>query len=245
MARRIKMDRMSRSSRWCRGSHSLALGLALALVSAACASDSSSAGPGGNGSATKSPSGKGKKMPGEEFPAVVAFRAHTAKKLGIAVDQVQGGPISEVHANLFKNQRVGKIWAFVMWGPGTPKVEVRGWATPEGQVITLEQNLGPLLAEAGAWGGGVTPPLNGKDLAERLAWSLADHTVQINNAIGIPYPQLEMKDGAGTLRFVTGTRPPGPGGSGGGPQELTLFEISLTKDQQATATRKPFTPTKP
>lgn len=239
------MDGMSRSSPIGRWSHTLAIGVALSLVSAACASDNSRAAPGGNGSASTTAPGKGKKMAGEEFPAVVAFRAHTAKKLGIAVDQVLGGPVSEAHANLFKNQRVGKIWAFVMWGPGTPKVEVRGWATPDGKVITLEQNLGPLLAEAGAWGGGATPALNGKDLADRFAWSLADHTVQINNAIGIPYPELAMKDGAGTLRFVTGHRAPGPGGAGGGPQELTLFEIALSKDQQATATRKPFTPTKP
>jgi len=233
---------MSSLRRW---SQTFVVGVALSLVSAACASDNSRAAPGGSGSASTTAPGKGKKMAGEEFPAVVAFRAHTAKKLGISVDQVQGGPISEAHANLFKNQRVGKIWAFVMWGPGTPKVEVRGWATPDGKVITLEQNLGPLLAEAGAWGGGATPALTGKDLADRFAWSLGDATVEINNAIGVPYPELVMKDGAGTLRFVLGRREPGPGGAGGGPVTRTLFEIALTKDQQATATRTPFTPTKP
>lgn len=99
-----------------------------------------------------------KKLPGDELPAVVAFRAFAAQKLGIAVDQVQGGPTSEAHAALFKEQRVGKLWAFVMWRPETkkaPKVEVRGWASPDGKVITLEQNLGLLFAEAGAWGGGL------------------------------------------------------------------------------------------
>jgi hypothetical protein len=200
----LKMVRM------CRWSPSFVLGIALCLWPAACASDNNSAAPGGGGAATTSASGKGKKMPGEEFPAVVAFRAYTASQLGISIDQVKGGPLSEVHANLFKNQRVGKVWAFAMWGPDTPKVEVRGWATPDGKVLTLEQNLGPLLAEAGAWGGGVTPPLNAMELAERFTWSLADHTVQINNAIGIPYPELAMKDGAGTLRFVAGRREPAP-----------------------------------
>jgi hypothetical protein len=237
MVRRFKMGRMRR---W---SPSFVAGIALCLWAAACASDNSRAAPGGNGSASTTAPGKGKKMAGEEFPAVVAFRAYTANKLGIAVDQVLGGPVSEAHANLFKAQRVGKIWAFVMWGPGTPKVEVRGWATPDGKVITLEQNLGPLLAEAGAWGGGVTPALGGKDLADRLAWSLSDATVEINNAIGVPYPELAMKDGAGTLRFVLGRRQPGPGG--GGPVTRTLVEIALSKDQQATAISKPFTPTQP
>ena len=232
------MGNMSRMNRWLL---TFVMGAMLSAASAGCASDSSSAGPSG-GSATKG----SKKMPGEEFPAVVAFRAHAAKKLGIPVDQVQGGPISEVHANLFKNQRVGKIWAFVMYTPGTPKVETRGWATPDGKVITLEQNLGLLFAEAGVWGGGVSPPLTAQELADRLIWSQGvNFSPQRDLRLGIPAPELTVQDGAGTLTFISGYRAPGPGGAGGGPVQLTRFEIALTKDQQAIASSKPFTPTKP
>lgn len=215
---------------------------AVALAAAACASDEGRAAP---SPAPKDKILMAKKLPGDELPAVVAFRAFAAQKLGIAVDQVQGGPTSEAHAALFKEQRVGKLWAFVMWRPETkkaPKVEVRGWASPDGKVITLEQNLGLLFAEAGAWGGGVQPPLDGKAIAERLVWSLGDSTLEINNALGLPYPELTMKGGEGSLRFAIGWRQPGPGGAGGGPVTRTLVEISLGEDRSAAAVKTPIAP---
>lgn len=223
----------------------LVAGLALSAAAAACASDEGRAAPSPPVKDHSKGSNMAKKLPGDEFPAVVAFRAHAAQKLGISVEQVQGGPTSEAHAALFKDQRVGKLWAFVMWKPESkkePKVEVRGWASPDGKVITLEQNLGLLFAEAGAWGDGVQPPLDGKAIAERLLWSLADYTLEIDNALGLPYPELVMKDGAGSLRFAIGWRQPGPGGAGGGPVTRTLVAVSLAKDRTAVAVKTPVKP---
>ncbi len=181
-------------------------------------------------------------LPGDEFPAVVAFRAYTASRFDISIDEVEGGPIGEAQAALFE-QRVGSIWAFAMWGAQlVDAAALRGWATRDGVVITLEQNLGLLLAEAGVWGGGA-PALTARQLASHLTWSMGT-SYQLGSAAtpGVPEPSLTLSGGAGSLRFAVGQRQPGPGGSGGGPVEWSMVDIALTADHRATATRTPFTP---
>jgi len=170
--------------------------------------------------------------------AYTAFRAYAAQKLGIPADKVEGGPNDEALAKMMKT-RVGTVWAFIMKKPGVHDTDVRGWAAGDGTVITLEQNLGVLFAEAGVWGGGVAPPLTAREIADRLAWSLGTrYIVYAEPDLGAPAPELALKGGAGTFTFTVDYRESGPGGAGGGPPQLTRFEIALTTDHRATATRK-------
>jgi hypothetical protein len=168
--------------------------------------------------------------------AYAAFRDHAARKLGVSPDKIQGGPGTEELVKMSKGT-VGSVWAYTVRAAGKPD-EVRGWATADGTVVTLEQNLGVLLAEAGVWGGGVSPPLTAPQIAERLTWSLGmNHSVFVAPHLGVPAPEIVLKDGAGTLTFVINYRRPGPGGAGGGPRQLTRIEIALTADRRATATQ--------
>jgi hypothetical protein len=211
-----------------------------------CASDKQNGGsqknpsPGGGGTGSgpvaNNPPDRSKPMTGVAA-AFEAFRAHAAQKLGVPADKIEGGPRTEADVDLVP-QRVGSVWAFIMRKSGVYDNEVRGWAIADGTVITLEQNLGLLLAEAGVWGGGVSPPLTAPQIAERLVWSLGmNHNVFIAPHLKVPAPEVTLKDGAGKLTFVVDYRQPGPGGAGGGPRQLTRFEIALTADRRATATQ--------
>lgn len=210
----------------------------------ACASDSQGVGSAqntsqgsGSGARTSSPPDRSKPMSGITA-AYTAFRAYAAQKLGIPVDKVEGGPKDEALGKMVKT-RVGSVWAFMMQRPGDAQSELRGWATEDGKVVTLEQNLGALFAEAGVWGGGVKPPLTAQELADRLTWSLGvRHSVYVAPHLNVPAPALTLADGAGTFVFTVNYREPGPGGAGGGPPQLTRIEIALTADHRATATQK-------
>lgn len=170
-------------------------------------------------------------------PAAAAFRRYAASQLGIPERKIDGGPTTEEEAAWFL-ERVGPIWAMTMFPIDHPENAVRGWASPDGTVITIDQNLGLLLAEAGVWGGGVTPALTATEIAERLVWSLGmNHLVFVDTTLGVPPPALALTSGAGTLTFTDDYRTPGPGGAGGGPHQLTRFDIALTPDHRATATR--------
>jgi hypothetical protein len=207
-----------------------------------CASDRQNAGsqkntpPGGSsagsGPVANNPPDRSKPMTGITA-AHAAFRAYAAQKLGIAIDEIEGGPKDEALARMVE-ARVGSVWAFIMRKSGVYDRDVRGWATADGTVVTLEQNLGVLLDEAGVWGRGVTPPLTAVQIAERLVWSLGmNYAVFMLPHLGVPAPELEMKDGAGKLTFVVDYQQPGPRG----PRQLTRFEIALTADRRATATQ--------
>ncbi len=223
--------------------------VAIALCCGGCASDNQSSAnntqttPPGSGSAAPGSAAAG--APDRSKPmtnldkAYAAFRDHAARKLGVPPDKIQGGPGTEALLKMSKGT-IGSVWGYAVRSDAKPGEEVRGWATGDGTVITLEQNLGMLLAEAGVWGGGVSPPLTAPQIAERLAWSLGmNYTVFIAPHLGVPAPELVLKGGAGTLSFTVNYRPPGPGGAGGGPRQLTRFEIALTADRRATATRTP------
>jgi len=199
---------------------------AIALF-AACASDKQNAGTPQN-LGTANPPDRSKPMNGITA-AYTAFRTYAAGKLGIPVDQVEGGPNDEALGKMMKT-RVGSLWAFAMKKPGD-KNEVRGWATDDGTVITLEQNLGLLFAEAGVWGGGVSPPLTDREIADRLLWTFGPKYVLY------PGTKLTLENGVGTFVFTVNYRESGPGGVGGGPPQLTRVEIALTADHHATATQ--------
>jgi hypothetical protein len=210
----------------------------------ACASDNQNVGNAqnapqrsGSGAGTSNPPDRSKSMTGITA-AYTAFRAYAAQKLGIAANKVEGGPNDEALGKLMKT-RVGSVWAFIMNKPGDHSNEVRGWATEDGKVVTLEQNLGALFAEAGVWGGGVSPALTEREIADRLTWSLGTrYSVYVAPHLNVPGPTLALKDGAGTFTFTANYHEPGPGGAGGGPPQLTRIEIALTADRRATATQK-------
>jgi hypothetical protein len=215
------------------------------LCAAACASDKSHTGvtqstPPGSGSAPTKGDGaaagdeRSGSMTAKLPPATAAFRTYAATKLGIPESQVDGGPSNEQEASWF-DQRVGSLWAMTMFPHGKPQSDIRGWASKDGTVVTVDQNLGLLLAEAGVWGGGVTPALTPVQIAERIAWSLGmNHLLFMESTLGVPPPEVKLTGGAGTMAFVINYTPPGPGRA---PRQLTRFDIALTKDHHATATR--------
>lgn len=220
--------------------------LLVALVlCGACASDKSHNGIAQNapgGSAVASTAERSGSMSSSTPPATQAFRTYAASKLRIAESRVEGGPSTEQEASWFK-ERVGSVWAMTMFPRGQPQDAVRGWATPDGQVVTVDQNLGLLLAEAGVWGGGATPALTASELAERIVWSLgAGYAVFVNLSAGAPAPEIKLVAGTGTMTFVVDHREPGPGGAGGGPRRLTRFDIALSQPNRASVTRTPVPP---
>lgn len=175
---------------------------------------------------------------GTYLAAYQAYRAYAATKLGLAVDQVGGiGPNEEV-AKLQRG-KVGQVWAFEAHPASAPTPEARGWADTDGLVVTLEQNLGRLFVEAGAWGGGVSPALGAAQLADTLTWALGTgHEVYVSTPTA-PAPVLAIADGAGSLTFYVDYRAPGPGPA---PRSLSRITVALTASHQATLTRTPLPP---
>lgn len=158
--------------------------------------------------------------------AHASFRDHAARVLKLSADRVLVSPIEE-DASVQLDQRVGAAWAFYGSSKEHPERQVRGWAVADGTVITTEQNLGLLLAEAGAWS--ARPALDASALAERLAWAMgANHRV-----VGPRSLRVEPS-GAGALSFQVAYRPPGPaGGAGGGRDRVSQCTVTLTADHHA------------
>lgn len=157
--------------------------------------------------------------------AHASFRDHAARALKLSPDRILVSPIEE-DASVQLDQRIGAAWAFYGSSKDHPDRQVRGWAIADGTVITPEQNLGLLLAEAGVWSG--KPKLDADALAERLAWAMgANHRV-----VGPRSLHVEP-NGTGTLSFQVAYRPPGPGGAGGGRDRLSQCTVTLTADHHA------------
>jgi hypothetical protein len=143
--------------------------------------------------------------PGFEL-ALASFRDFTAAALHVSPRDVDVGPTDERIAKLVK-QNVGRAWAFDSTLKREPATGIRGWALPDGTVITAKQNLGRMFEEAGIWG--ATTTATGDELAARVVWSLGWSTWLIET----PAPSLTVEpDGSGVLTFRAGYRwPPGPG----------------------------------
>lgn len=163
-------------------------------------------------------------MPGFD-KAHASFRDHAARALKLPPDRILVSPIEE-DASVQLDQRVGAAWAFYGSSKDHPDRQVRGWAIADGTVITPEQNLGLLLAEAGVWSG--KPKLDADALAERLAWAMG-----MNHRVVGPRSLHVEPNGTGTLSFQVAYRPPGPGGAGGGRDRLSQCTVTLTADHHA------------
>jgi hypothetical protein len=163
-------------------------------------------------------------MPGFD-KAHASFRDHAARALKLSPDRILVSPIEE-DASVQLDQRVGAAWAFYGSSKDHPDRQVRGWAIADGTVITPEQNLGLLLAEAGVWTG--KPKLDADALAERLAWAMGT-----NHRVVGPRSLHVEPSGTGTLSFQVAYRPPGPGGAGGGRDRLSQCTVTLTADHHA------------
>jgi hypothetical protein len=161
--------------------------------------------------------------------AHASFRDHAARVLKLAPDRVLVSPI-EADLSVQLDQRVGAAWAFYGSAKDHPDRQVRGWAVADGSVITPEQNLGLLLAEAGAWTD--RPALDASALAERLAWAMG-----MNHRVVGPRSLHVEPSGKGTLSFQVAYRPPGPaGGAGGGRDRISQCTVALTADHHAKLT---------
>jgi hypothetical protein len=138
------------------------------------------------------------------------------------------------------DQRIGGAWAFVAAAKAHPEVQVRGWATGDGTVITPEDNLGVLLTEAGVWTN--KPALDAGALAERLVWAMG-----MNHRVVGPRALHVDASGNGTLSFQVAYRPPGPGGAGGGPERVSQCTVTLGAPHRAqlVMTAAPAAPAKP
>ena len=157
--------------------------------------------------------------------AHASFRDHAARVLKLSPDRILVSPIEE-DPSVQLDQRVGAIWAFYGSSKDHPDRQVRGWASGDGTVITPEQNLGLLLAEAGVWTG--KPKLDADALAERLVWAMGmNHRVVGQRSLHFD------PGGTGTLSFQVAYRPPGPGGAGGGRDRISQCTVTLTADHHA------------
>lgn len=163
-------------------------------------------------------------MPGFD-KAHASFRDHAARALKLPPDRILVSPIEE-DASVQLDQCVGAAWAFYGSSKDHPDRQVRGWAIADGTVITPEQNLGLLLAEAGVWSG--KPKLDADALAERLAWAMG-----MNHRVVGPRSLHVEPNGTGTLSFQVAYRPPGPGGAGGGRDRVSQCTVTLTADHHA------------
>lgn len=230
----------------------------LSFLCAACASDNSqassvvaaSSGGGGGASGSGKPSGSssGKQgaangsamtaataAKGTYQAAFEAYRAFAAQKLGVAPDKVAGVGPNENIAKLQRG-RVGQVWAFEAHPKDAMTPEARGWASNDGVVITLDQNLGLLFAEAGVWGGGVSPALTAQQLADTLTWAMGSGHNVFTAHPKVPAPELKVKDGEGSLVFHVDFQQPGARG----PRNVSRIEVTLAKDHRATLTRAPI-----
>ena len=173
--------------------------------------------------------------PMSELKPTAAFRAHAAKALGAQVTEVNGGATDEATAKSGANS-VGNAWAYEMWFKDDHTRAVRGWATPDGKVISPDDNLGLLFAEAGAFGklsDDQLSELSGK-LANLIVWSfgMGHRVVKDPMTKG---PVLTAKQ----LTFVDGYKQAGPGGAGGGPETKSKITVELGANHTAKLTKTP------
>jgi hypothetical protein len=177
-----------------------------------------------------------------ESRAIAAFRTYTARRL-----HVSAGDVEDDSFILEGKHTHGSAQAFLMTHARNGQRGARGWATPDGTVITPMQNLGRLFAEAGVW----TRPLMASPeqlammLAEDIVWSYSESD-RVQNA-----PKLALAaDGSGSLRFVMMSGGPEDNfddqfvpqddGGGGGGYGQSYFEVhvAFTSDHKTTLTRE-------
>jgi hypothetical protein len=170
-------------------------------------------------------------MPEGFEKALSAFQAHAASKLQVAADQLGIVPKSEALARDWKVPSgrtdllpiVGRAWAFEAAKVGTPFPTERGWALPDGTIITREQNLGRLFQEAGLWDKAPTMPFS--EVAPRLVWTLGP---AYRPTTAVPATFELAPDGSAKGMFGA------DGSSPGGPTRIVRFTVTLKPDRTAT-----------
>ena len=175
--------------------------------------------------------------------ATEAFRAYTARVLKVPASEVHGGPADH---SLGDHTR-GRARHYEMWPGHNTTSSIRGWATPDGTVITPEQNLGVLFAEAGVW---AKPSKKRLDelaylLSEDIIWAYGSQGKDVTTAMlvdGVEPAEFKLApDGSGTFRFFHNNHGGAlvVGGGGGAPPDVYWENIAvLTADHKATLTRR-------
>jgi hypothetical protein len=174
-----------------------------------------------------------------------AFRDYAATVLKTPASKLRAWPDDESMANGWEapgaessfKVKVGRAWGFEVSLDEQSNKQVRGWATPDGAVITRDHDLGRLFVEAGAWT--PKPTLDAAALAQHVVWSMGADVRLLSDWRKEPKPaKLDVKpDGSGALTFLMGYRQPGPGGAGGGPEYVFECTVTLTKDHKAQLSR--------
>jgi hypothetical protein len=178
--------------------------------------------------------------------AKAAFRAYVAKLLKVPASEVHGGPAD----NGLGDHTRGAARHYVMWPGQDTMNSIRGWVTPDGTVITPEQNLGVLFVEAGVWARPSKQRLEELAylLSEDIIWAYGSQGKDVMFAgLGGRVTPAEFKlapDGSGTFRFFHNNH----GGAlitggGGAPPDVYWENVAvLTADHKATLTRKELRP---
>jgi hypothetical protein len=175
--------------------------------------------------ATAAPAAKGKGAPvstskSKFDTAAAAFREYAVAQL--ASKDLELAPNGEGRLPA----AYGGAWAFNAQLKSNSDKLVRGWATGDGTVITIGQNFGKLLVEAGLW---AKPQGDLSKLPSALAWSLG------NAYQGPGSPEVKLgADGAGTLKMYLSYQQAGGGGSLG-PMVTYEVDVAFAKDHTATA----------
>jgi hypothetical protein len=199
-----------------------ALALVL-IVAAACDHATSTASA---GSATPTPAGSGSPSKGNTMSGFVkasnAFRDHAVKALGTS--EVSSGPNNE---KVTMPHTIGGAWAFNAALSSDPNRMLRGWALADGTVITLDQNFGRLLEQAGLW---ATPRSDLANLAAAVAWALGNGYQRRGGATIQLGP-----DGGGTVAFELAYQ---EAGGGGHISPVMPCDVAITVAKDHTATVK-------
>lgn len=179
-----------------------------------------------------------------ESAAAAAFRAYVARRLHVSPSNLE-----DDSAYITGQHTRGAARALVMRPKGALRTEVRGWAIADGTLITPDQNLGILFAEAGVWADPPAKPPSdlASTLADDLVWSYGSAAEVEPPSNGMTAPWLVLAaDGSGTLVFFSRSEsealdPEADDGAGGGAAQFSFKDtVVLTADHKATLTRKPF-----
>jgi hypothetical protein len=203
----------------------LATAAVIVVVLAAC---------GHHAAANKPPDGgSGAKMTPLER-ATEAFNEYAAKQFGVNPKKTDASVVGNVTLGkeIDPDLTIGNAWPFQA-GKVSPDGSrltdlMYGWATANGVAITMRDNFGVLLEQAGVWA--AKPSAEISKLAKALAWSLHG----FYTAGGDPKVELGP-DGAGTVTIPLDYQ---EGGGGGYVSPVMKYNAvaKVTRDHKATVT---------
>jgi hypothetical protein len=168
-----------------------------------------------------------------------AFREYAGRVLNVPSASIEVGSIQDSLSVLGKSADlpeavIGNAWAFYASKESHPEATIRGWALPDGSVITSDHNLGLLLREAAI---GTSKPTLGVDqLVDQIAWSMGTES-----AIGRDFEVVEKparpsinlaKNGTGAIRFFAQYQAAG-GPYRGGPSRHYECTLKISANHEA------------